>query len=234
MPETFSDVACGDQQHNPSLCDFDQFSQTSIIRLDASTQTEIELVDRQQSPTLMMLSPRPELSPMPVELPTVTVQQGADGPGEIFVFPNTEEATTSSSPVESQPIQDGGHPVETKDAATQVSILITSVEPPKLYVTVENSLRLIDDMVYERDVSRELKCLMEAAVQTDDSYLKLARKLENLKMNRAKSLAIWVSPVARRPKTPTITSPNRLTVDEHADNQIHHESVNENENGVYE
>lgn len=128
------------------------------------------------------------------DIPVVTVQYEDESPHDIFQFPVEPDPDPVLSDIRPTPLP----PKDMHDAETQVSILITAVQP-RLYV-VENSLRLIDDMVYEGDVSREVKCFMETAVQTDDSYLKLAKKLETLKMNRAKSLAIWVSPVARKQK----------------------------------
>jgi len=137
--------------------------------------------------------------------PLVTVQVENEAPHDLFIDDSSSaiDVDDESAFVNTPRPPDVGQK-ETCDAETQVSILITSVDPPRIYHMVEpHSLRLIDDMVFENNqpvTSREIKCLMETAVQTDDSYLKLARKLETLKMNRAKSLAIWVSPVARKPK----------------------------------
>lgn len=88
---------------------------------------------------------------------------------------------------------------------------------PSIFLTTENEepVNISMSCVSTKDEEVQVTCpsgvggmtIIEASFatnfvdkicQTDDSYLKLAKKLESLKVNRAKSLAIWSAPTLKK------------------------------------
>uniref|UniRef100_A0A915KLR8 Potassium channel domain-containing protein n=1 Tax=Romanomermis culicivorax TaxID=13658 RepID=A0A915KLR8_ROMCU len=164
----------------------------------------------------LMTSSRP--SPLTLAIPLVTVQYEHEEPHDLLTFDDSEAEDEEDDDDECR-----SSGTTSADAEVQVSLVSTAPQSPTSSLSNNffcescssaNSLSLINDNMLEISSSNNLvvlplptttmttttKTFQETQVQTDDSYLRLARKLENLKMNRAKSLAIWVSPVSRRPK----------------------------------